>query len=242
MKMANNTNIEIKLKDVRLSFDNLFEPQVQKSEKTGEDDISYNCVFLLDKERHADQIKLVTDAMVEAREARWPGIGKKIPPERRCMRDGEPLDDETNTREPLYDGYENSMYISAKRKVKKITDPCPVQLIGPRKEVDPQTAERRFKQLTKDNGGPDLIYGGCYVNAIIRIYAYDGSKDGNPDRINASLEVVQHKRDGERFGAKRVDANSAMDEEEGDDDDIGSGAATSGAASGAKADAFDPLG
>lgn len=239
MKKMADTNIEIKLKDVRLSFDNLFEPQVQKSEKTGEDDISYNCVFLLDKEKDAEQIKLVTDAMVQAREARWPGIGKKIPPERRCMRDGEPEID--GTREPLYQGYENCMYISAKRKVKKITDSNPVQLIGPRKEVDPQTGERRFKQLTKDNGGPDMIYGGAYVNAIIRVYAYDGSRDGNPDRINASLEVVQHKRDGERFGAKRVDANSAMDEEEGDDDDMPA-TSSSRAESASSSDAFDPLG
>lgn len=239
MKKMADTNIEIKLKDVRLSFDNLFEPQVQKSEKTGEDDISYNCVFLLDKEKDAEQIKLVTDAMVQAREARWPGIGKKIPPERRCMRDGEPEID--GVREPLYDGYAGCMYISAKRKVKKLSDPCPVQLIGPRKETDPQTGERRFKQLTSANGGPELIYGGGYVNAIIRIYAYSGEKDGNPDRINASLEVVQHKRHGERFGAKRVDANSAMDEEEeGDDDMPNSSSSQQQAKSGG--DAFDPLG
>lgn len=234
--MANDTNIEIKLKDVRLSFDNLFEPQIQKSEKTGLDDISYNCVFLLDKERHADQIAMVVDAMAKARDARWPGLGKKIPPERRCMRDGEPEID--GEREALYDGYAGQMYISAKRKVKKVTDANPVQLIGPRKELDPQTGERRFKQLTKDNGGEDLIYGGAYVNAIIRLYAYDGSRDGNPDRLNASLEVVQHKRDGERFGAKRVDANNVMDEEEDDGDDMPATAASKSNSS----DAFDPLG
>ena len=238
--MATETNIEIKLKNVRLSFDNLFEPQVQEGDKidpqTGEKvkDTSYNCVLLLDKERDADQIKLVTDAMVQAREARWPGLNKKIPAERRCMRDGEPEID--GTREPLYDGYAGQMYISAKRKVKKISDPNPVQLIGPRKEVDPQTGERRFKQLTRANGGDELLYGGCYVNAIIRIYAYDGSKDKNPDRINASLEVVQHKAHGERFGAKRVDANSAMDEEDGDDDDMPASRPAAGG------DAFDPLG
>lgn len=229
--MANDTNIEIKLKDVRLSFDNLFEPQVQKSEKTGLDDISYNCVFLLDKERHADQIKMVQDAMVAAREARWPGLSMKIPPERRCMRDGEPLDDETNTRSPLYDGYANSMYISAKRKVKTKDAPNPVQLIGPRKEQD-----GKFKQL-EGAEGQKLLYGGCYVNAIIRVYAYDGSKDNNPNRINASLEIVQHKRHGDPFGAKKVDANSAMDEEDSDDDMGGNTASPA-----AKADAFDPLG
>jgi len=91
-----DTNIEIKLKDVRLSFDNLFEPQVQEGDKvdpnTGQKvkDISYNCVLLLDKVTHADQIKAVTEAMVAAREAKWPGQNKKIPAERRCMRDGEP--------------------------------------------------------------------------------------------------------------------------------------------------------
>lgn len=238
--MANDTNIEIKLTNVRLSFPNLFAPQIQEGEKidpnTGENvkDISYNCVLLLDKEKDAAQIKAVTDAMVQAREARWPGMNKKIPAERRCMRDGEPEID--GSREPLYDGYSGCMYISAKRKVKKASDPNPVQLIGPRKEVDPQTQERRFKQLTSANGGEDLIYGGCYVNAIIRVYAYDGSRDKNPDRINASLEVVQHKADGPRFGAARVDANSAMDEEDGDDD---MPAITSQPTGG---DAFDPLG
>jgi len=229
-----DTNIEIKLKDVRLSFDNLFEPQVQEGDKvdpnTGQKvkDISYNCVLLLDKVTHADQIKAVTEAMVAAREAKWPGQNKKIPAERRCMRDGEPEID--GTREPLYDGYKGQMYISAKKKVKSLDAPNPLQLIGPRKEVDQRTGEKKFRQLTPADA---LLYGGCYVNAIIRIYAYDGSKDKNPDRINASLEVVQHKRHGEPFGAKRVDANSAMDEEEGEDDAFASPATT---------DDDDPLG
>lgn len=220
-----DTNVEVKLKDVRLSFDNLFEPQGQKSDKTGELAYSYNCVFLLDKDKHADQIKAIQDAMIKARDLKWPGQEMKIPAERRCMRDGEPADPDTGVRSPLYDGYANCMFLSAKHNVKAKDSPNPVSLIGPRKGAD-----GKFPRLK-----PGELYGGCYVNALVRIYGYDGSRDGNPNRINCSLEVVQFKRAGDAFGAKPVDADAVMDEEEGEDA-FDNGGATAGA------DADDPLG
>lgn len=205
----NETNIELKLKRVRLSFDNLFVAQEQKNDK-GEPSWSHNCVFLLDKVAQADQVKMIQEAMVKARDAKWPGVKKTIQPERRCLRDGEPADPDTGERAPLYDGYNGMMYLSAKRSVKSKDAPNPVTLIGPRKGSD-----GKFPRLKESDG---LLYGGCYVNAIVRIYAFDGSKNGYPDRINCSLEAIQHCAHGEPFGAKRVDADTAFDEEAGEDE------------------------
>ncbi len=221
-----DTNIEIKLKDVRLSFCNLFEPQEQKNDD-GKSTFKYNTVILLDKQKDAEQIKGIREAMRKAKIARWGDSAPTIPGERLCLRDGEPIDPDTvetdndgnpipgsGVRKPLYDGYEGKMFLTANRGVKADTMeealkmPNPVALIGPRKGPD-----GKFAQLKESDG---LLYSGVYANVVVRIYAYDG-QGKNPNRINCSLEAIQHKRHGEAFGAKKVDVNTAFDEEEGED-------------------------
>lgn len=225
--MAEDTNIELKLKNVRLSFDNLFEPQEQETD-AGAKSYSYNCVFLLDKVKDADQIKMIQEAMVKARDAKWPGVKKSIAAEKRCLRDGEPADPDTGERAPLYDGYKGMMYLSAKRAVKSKDAANPVSLIGPRKGPD-----GKFPRVKESDG---LLYGGAYVNAVVRVYAFDGSAKKYPDRINCSLEAIQHKAHGEAFGAKRVNADEAFEDEQGEDD---IGGAVAGKAAGID---DDPLG
>jgi hypothetical protein len=216
-KVTNNmadTNIEVKLKNVRLSFDNLFEPQEQVND-AGVKSYSYNCVFLLDKVTDAAQIKLIQDAMVQTRDLTWPGQKKSIAADKRCLRDGEPADPDSGERAPLYDGYAGKMYLSAKRPVKAKDSPNPVSLIGPRKTAVNSEGKPCFPRLAEKDG---LLYGGCFVNAVVRVYGYSGTSKGYPDRINCSLEAVQFKAHGERFGAKPIDAEKAFDEEEGEDD------------------------
>jgi hypothetical protein len=60
----------------------------------------------------------------------------------------------------------------------------------------------------------DTVYGGCVVNAVIRLWAQNNQYG---KRINASLEAVQFVRDGERFGAPPVDPEDSFpDLEESD--------------------------
>ena len=61
------------------------------------------------------------------------------------------------------------------------------------------------------------FYSGCYVNAIVDVYAIE-RKDGNT--ISASLEGIQFVRNGEALGFVSVDAASEFDEEEVDDADV----------------------
>jgi len=62
----------------------------------------------------------------------------------------------------------------------------------------------------------NIIYAGCYVNAIISIWAQDNQWG---KRINASLDGVQFVRDGEPFGDGGLSV-SAFDAFGDEDDDI----------------------
>lgn len=66
-----------------------------------------------------------------------------------------------------------------------------------------------------DSSDASKVYAGCVANFFIAIYV-----PGTWTKICASLEVVQFVRDGEPFGAARVNADSVMpdlgDEEEED--------------------------
>lgn len=55
----------------------------------------------------------------------------------------------------------------------------------------------------------DVIYAGCYVNAVIVLWAQD-NKWGKG--VNAGLKAVQFAKDGEAFGADPVDMDEEFDD------------------------------
>lgn len=210
-------NIEVRLKNVRLSFAWLFEPQERKDDAGNSKGWSYGSSFLIPKDTAEGKamIDAVKDAMRKARDTRWPptdGQPKKFKADRMCLRDGDEED---------WEGYAGNMYVSASRPVKNKDDKNPVALIDSRKGAD-----QKFPRLTASSG---KLYSGCFVNAIVRIYGFDGTKNGYPNRINASLEGVQFVRHGDAFGAKPIDAESAFDDE-GTEGDAFEGGTTAAAA------------
>ncbi|HEY3815455.1 MAG TPA: ssDNA-binding protein [Caulobacteraceae bacterium] len=227
-------NIEIKLKGVRLSFLHAFEPQKFVDKDTGVVRWSYNTNILVPKKLEDGSknpmVKVLSEAMKEVIEAKWPGQEKKIPTERRCVRDGEPIDQDTvdsdvpgsGSRYALYDGYEGHYYVSAAQAVESETSPNPVQLLGPKKTAKREDGTPCFPRIRKEDG---LLYSGCWADVIIRVYAYDGTKNNYPNRVNASLEAIKFVRHGEAFSAKPIDADAAFDEEEDDEGFNGSGPA-----------------
>lgn len=112
--------------------------------------------------------------------------GKKIPADKVCLRDGD---------EKEYDGYAGMLFLSAANKKR------------------PTVVDRDRTQLTAEDGKP---YSGCYVNAVVRLWAQDNQFG---KRINASLEVVQFVKDGEAFGAPPVDLDAALPALDDDADD-----------------------
>lgn len=217
-------DVEVKLKGVRLSFFHGFDPQERRNDAKELTGMNYNCCLLIPKSDEA-QVKAVKDAMAAAKKAKWGESAPRFQSQHLCLRDGEPIDPEDDKRKPLYDGYEAMFFVSANRPVKMEEYELikggkkkrPVRIIGPRRN-----AEGKFDEL--DESDPFAPYSGCYANVIIRIYGHEG-KDGQPSRINASLEAVQFAKHGEKFGYGGVDVESAFDEEDVDEDDMGGGAA-----------------
>lgn len=94
-------------------------------------------------------------------------LKSKLPADKICLKDGDEIE---------YDGYKGCMSIKASSSKRPV-------VIG--KDKSP---------LTEDD---NVIYAGCYVNAIISLWAQNNQFG---KRINASLEAIQFAKDGAPFG------------------------------------------
>lgn len=186
------------LKDVRLSFADLFQPKSQKNED-GTERKTFGANFLIPKDKSdataQANLKKIKAAAAQAMakkfgedQDKWP----KIKADRKCLRDG---DDEN------WDGYADNWYLSTNSPEAR-----PPSVVTNRKDKD-------GKWVRAKPGEEGCPYSGCYVNAIARIWVQDNE---HGKRINASLESVQFLRAGEAFGAAPVNPDDMFD-----DDDVG---------------------
>ncbi len=110
----------------------------------------------------------------------------KVPSDKRCLKDGDDSE---------YDGYAGMWSIKASQSSR------------------PTVIDRGKSPLTEDD---DVIYAGCYVNAIIDIWIQNNQFG---KRANANLFGVQFVKGGEAFGRKVEDVTDEFDELDDDDDD-----------------------
>lgn len=76
------------------------------------------------------------------------------------------------------------------------------------------------QKITKENGGEDIVYSGCYGKVTLSVYPYNNISTG----ISASLNNVLKTRDGDKFsGMKSAEDDFADDlsSDENDDDLLG---------------------
>jgi hypothetical protein len=159
---------QIKLVNVRLSF-----PDIWKAKAVQEGaEPKYGAHFLLDKEGDAQQIKDLKQAIWVAAKEKFGEKTKELISKGKlhlCLHEGSEKD---------YDGYtEKNMFVSASSSKR------------------PLIVDRDRSPLAEDDRRP---YGGCYVNAVIRIWVQDNQFG---KRVNAELLGVQFAKDGEAFGA-----------------------------------------
>ena len=112
--------------------------------------------------------------------------GAKLGADKICMKDGDGID---------YAGYDGCMSIKASSKKR------------------PLVVDRDKTPLTQEDG---RIYAGCYVNAIVELWAQNNTYG---KRINANLLGVQFMKDGEPFAdgaGASVDDFDAFGVEEAD--------------------------
>lgn len=171
----------VQLKDVRLSFPDLFEAK----QFEGQGPFSYRAAFLQSEDQkvylqQADKswkpttmAKVIEAVAADAWKTKAGTILKTLEgnPQKCCWYDG---------NQKSYDGYEDNFVLSASRGQDK---------------GRPLVMDRDKTPLTERDGKP---YAGCYVNATVEIWAQD-NKFGKG--IRATLRGVQFLRDGDAFSA-----------------------------------------
>lgn len=140
--------MKVNLKNVRLSFPDLFTPRPFKPG----DEPKYKATFLIAKDD--PQIKAIEDAIKAVATEKWKNKADSVlksirgNPNKFCFQDGDTKD---------YDGYEGMMAVTAGNKAR------------------PTVIDRDKSPLTQEDGKP---YAGCYVNASIEFFTYDNSGNG----------------------------------------------------------------
>lgn len=178
MAADRNKNIEIRCAGVRLSYPHLFVPQ--KSDQPGGKD-SYGAALIIPDSKYGDSlVKEIKKGIEDAIYAKWPKDPPSIEDHKKPLK----WCDGRHKQEAYRDRY----VIGARTYDRP-------QVIHNIK--DPQTG--RFRVLEERDG---IVYAGCFVNAIIRLYGHDHKARGN--FVACSLEAIQFSADGDSFGAPRV--------------------------------------
>ena len=178
----------LQLKDVRLSFPAVFKPQAY-----GDGNPAYGAKLIVDpKSANVEAIRKLIEAEAKAK---WGDKAKdileKIRGDKRTAWVEGPY---RNSDGDVYDGFGGNFFLSTRNE-----------------KLRPTALDRSKQPVTEAD---NVIYGGCYVNASVDIYAFDSPKWGR--RINATLRGVQFNRDGDAFGgssAASADEFEALDDE-----------------------------
>lgn len=188
--------MKVHLQNVRLAFcQALFEAK----QVNGKGDPKFSAAFLFG--RSHPQVAELSKAVETTAAEKWKDKAAEIlkqlkASDKLCVHDGDAKSD--------YEGYPGNLFINASNKVR------PLVIDGARNPLQPA------------DGKP---YSGCYVNAIVEIWAQDNQFG---KRVNASLLGVQFLRDGERLAGGSV---AAADDFEAIPEAATPAAAAAGAAS-----------
>lgn len=189
--------MKIALKDVRLSFPELYVP---REFKKGDGRPRYSSKFLIEEGSAND--KAIQKAINETAEEKLGKNFKKILDKWRgqklqwCYRESDMED--TEDMEGVWE-------LSAHRPgVNKSGVANP-----------PKIVDRAKQELTAESGKP---YAGCYVNAVVDFWIQEGENPG----LRCGFSVVQFYRDGEAFSASEPDLDDLpdLDEDVDEDDDM----------------------
>lgn len=166
-----NTNAEIILEDVRLSYPRLW--KAERFQNKPDQKAMFSAAFIIDPVKQKRLHNQILDAIEDVQIARdWD--------KDECRGD-------------------KICYANGNRKAKKRDEYKDMYVLAAKNERRPKVVDRMNVPLQEEDG---VIYAGCRVDAIVRIYSLDNSFGR---RVNCSLEVVRFRKDDEAFGAEPAD-------------------------------------
>jgi len=192
----------ILLERVRLSFPAIGHMKEEEDEN-GNKSKKYKATPMLPKATHVEAKDLFVEVMNELMKTN----DVKIPPEYRCIKNG----DDTEREE-----YEGHWIISASESRRPAARDAKGKLY-----LDPKEVSGGDEMEAILNQIDEVFYAGCYVNILIRPWYFNGTAKGKtkkyPKRICAGVTAIQFFKDGERFSAGQIDDSSVWgDSNDGD--------------------------
>jgi hypothetical protein len=188
---------ELMLHNVRLSFPTIWTP---REYEIGDGKPRWSATFLI--EPGSDNDKRIRAAIkAEAAEAWKDKANGKLAEytgnsQKMCYLDGSP------GGQPKYDGYEDRWALTTHRQQNTVNGTQEAPLI----------IHRNKAPLTERDG---VVYGGCYVNAKVSIYAQTGQNPG----VRGSFSAIQFWAAGDAFSAGRPSADGFESAEVGTEAD-----------------------
>lgn len=190
MSRARSENF--KLTNMRLSFPNLFTPQEMTGDN-GQKTKKYNCTLLWPKsvaltgiKADGTELDVMTEAVRVATEE-WGDkaiefIKSEIIKSPRLDGDGKQgVNKNTGAR---HAGYEGHYFLRA-----SATEQYPPEMYS-----DKLGADNKLVKLTD----PKALYPGCYVHAVVNLFAWENAKGGKG--LSFGLSMIQFAKDGDRLG------------------------------------------
>jgi len=177
----------VKLKRVRLSFPKIWHPEPFDNDPDGS--LSYSANFLLAQDD--PQVALIEQVIEQAAADKWKdkaaatlrGARAK---DKVCLHNGDNKAD--------YDNYAGCYYVTARSPTKPLIVGRVPWIVDP--DTGAPILDARGKPIAnelKEEQG--IIYGGCYVNANLDVYAYSKPAAG----VTAMLKGIQFVDDGPAF-------------------------------------------
>lgn len=196
MSTPNTNPLRFRLDNVRVDWPELFFGK--QFNGTGQ----YRCGATLLIEPSHPQFKQVENAIKQAAQEKWKDKwearlkGARLK-DNVCLRDGD--------AKSKYDGYGGNFYVTASCKGNDVEELCVKPTVYDKGRNEVPTA------LVREGKARNLIYRGCYVNALIEVYAMDQYGD----QVNAKLVGIQFRADGDAFGSAPARADDFEDVAEG---------------------------
>jgi hypothetical protein len=184
------------LKNVRISFPNLFSPA--RFQNKADQPLQYRVTALYPKD--SPIVAQVRDAALAVAQEKWPQDYKmhlaaaKEASNKRAWADGDTK---------AYNGYAGNEALTCIRDAERDGAPLLVDRDG----------------KTPLASGCGKLYGGCYANIIVDIYA-QSNKEGKA--IRCGLVTVQFVKDGESFGGASAPTTDGLEDLGVDPDSMGS--------------------
>ena len=180
----------IYLSNVRVSFPQLVEPKITKNDN-GSERAAWSADFILPPD--SQQYKQVMQQYMTLANEKWKEraqtIMQMIQADRKSRCYGNGAEKVNKTTLLPYDGYEGNAYVSA------ISNRQP-QMIQPNGQPVDASNSMAYQAIARG------IYGGCYVNAAIRLWLQENTHGRG---VRCDLVAVQFSKDGDAFGGGGAD-------------------------------------